>query len=62
MLRGEPTITLDTNWFYRMAGKWVIWFCEKPLMAFANFVDEKVMDQAHFLIWFGRIPAIAWFW
>jgi hypothetical protein len=21
MLRGEPTITLDTDWFYRMAGK-----------------------------------------
>jgi multicomponent Na+:H+ antiporter subunit D len=58
-LYGERTITLDTDWFYRMAGKWVIWLCEKPLMAFANFVDEKVMDMVHFLIWFSRNPAIA---
>jgi multicomponent Na+:H+ antiporter subunit D len=58
-LHGEPTITLDTDWFYRMAGKWVIWFCEKPLMGFANFVDEKVMNLAHFLIWFSRNPALA---
>ena len=58
-LYGERTITLDTDWFYRMAGKWVIWFCEKPLMAFANFVDEKVMALVHFLIWFSRNPAIA---
>jgi multicomponent Na+:H+ antiporter subunit D len=58
-LYGERTITLDTDWFYRMAGKWVIWFCKKPLMAFANFVDAKVMDVVHFLIWFSRNPAIA---
>jgi multicomponent Na+:H+ antiporter subunit D len=58
-LRGEPTITLDTDWFYRMAGKWAIWFCEKPLMAFANFVDEKVMNLVHFLIWFSQNPALA---
>jgi multicomponent Na+:H+ antiporter subunit D len=58
-LYGEPTITLDTDWFYRMAGKWVIWFCEKPLMAFANFIDEKVMDLVHFLIWFSQNPTLA---
>ncbi|NWF91559.1 MAG: Na(+)/H(+) antiporter subunit D [Syntrophaceae bacterium] len=58
-LYGERTITLDTDWFYRFAGKWVIWFCEKPLMAFADFVDEKVMDLVHFLVWFSRNPAAA---
>jgi len=58
-LYGEPTITLDTDWFYRMAGKQVIWFCKKPLMAFANFVDGKVMDLVHFLIWFSRNPIVA---
>jgi multicomponent Na+:H+ antiporter subunit D len=58
-LFGEPTITLDTDWFYRMGGKWVIWFCKKPLMVFAYFVDEKIMDLVHFLIWFSRNPAIA---
>jgi multicomponent Na+:H+ antiporter subunit D len=58
-LHGEPTITLDTDWFYRMAGKRVIWFCEKPLMAFAQFVDGKVMSAVDFFVWFSRNPAIA---
>jgi multicomponent Na+:H+ antiporter subunit D len=57
-LYGEPTITLDTDWFYRLVGKWVIWFCKKPLMAFATFVDEKMMNLVHFLIWFSRNPAL----
>jgi multicomponent Na+:H+ antiporter subunit D len=58
-LHGEPTITLDTDWFYRMAGRKVIWFCEKPLMAFAQFVDGKVMSVAGFFVWFSRNPALA---
>ena len=58
-LRGERTITLDTDWFYRMAGKWGIWFCEKPLMTFAQFVDGKVMSVAGFFVWFSRNPALA---
>ncbi len=48
MLHGTPTITLDTDWFYRIPGKRVIWFCEKPLMAFANYVDRNVMRMAGF--------------
>ena len=59
MLYGEPTITLDTDWFYRMAGRKVIWFCEKPLMTFAQFVDGKVMSVAGFFVWFSRNPGLA---
>jgi len=59
MLQGEPTVTLDTDWFYRMAGKKVIWFCEKPLMAFATYVDAKVMAIVNFVVWVSRNPAIA---
>ncbi len=58
-LHGEPTVTLDTDWFYRMAGKRFIWFCEKPLMAFAKYVDGKVMEIVRFLIWVSRNPALA---
>lgn len=58
-LRGEPTITLDTDWFYRKAGERVIWFCEKPLTAFATQVDAAVMRMVHFLIWVSRNPAVA---
>ena len=59
MLYGEPTITIDTDWFYRMAGRKVIWFCENPLMTFAEFVDGKVMSVVGFLVWFSRNPALA---
>jgi len=58
-LRGEPTITLDTDWFYRKAGERVIWFCQKPLTAFATQIDSAVMRMVHFLIWVSRNPAVA---
>jgi len=50
MLHGTPTITLDTDWFYRIPGKRVIWFCEKPLMAFASFIDRNMLRMAGFFI------------
>ncbi|MFZ2072002.1 MAG: Na(+)/H(+) antiporter subunit D [Halobacteriota archaeon] len=50
MLHGTPTITLDTDWFYRIPGKRVIWFCEKPLMTFASFIDRNVMKMAGFFV------------
>lgn len=58
-LHGEATITLDTDWFYRIPGRWVIWFCEGPLMAFAKWVDQKVMALVHFLVWFSLNPVQA---
>jgi multicomponent Na+:H+ antiporter subunit D len=59
MLYGEPTITLDTDWFYRLGGKGVIWFCEKPLMTFANLIDRSMMSVADFFVWFSRNPLVA---
>ena len=59
LVQGYPTYTLDTDWPFRMAGRKVIWFCEKPLMTFAQFVDGKVMGVADFLVWFSRNPALA---
>jgi len=59
MLHGEPTITLDTDWFYRIAGNGVIWFCEKPLMRFANLIDRNVMNMASFFVWFSKNPVVA---
>lgn len=58
-LYGEPTITLDMDWFYRIMGQKVLWFCEKPLMDFAAYVDRKVMDMVRFLVWMSRNPALA---
>jgi len=59
LVTGHPTYTLDTDWPVRMAGRKLVWFCEKPLMAFANFVDGKVMGVVHFLTWFSQNPAVA---
>ena len=59
LVRGYPTYTLDTDWFVRIAGKRMIWFCEKPVMAFANFIDRNVMNMAGFLVWFSRNPVAA---
>jgi hypothetical protein len=59
MLHGEPTISLDLDWFYRMAGRKVMWFCQEPLMTFARFVDRKVMDFVHSVVWVSRNPAAA---
>lgn len=58
MLFGKPTITIDTDWFYRMAGHRFIWFCEKPLIAFSTYVDKKVMEIVHFLTWMSRNPVL----
>jgi hypothetical protein len=55
----EAKIALDLDWFYRISGKWVIWFCEKPLMAFANFIDRNVLKLAAFFVWVSRNPAYA---
>ena len=59
LVLGHPTYTLDTDWFVRIPGQKVIWFCEKPLMAFASFVDASVMAIVDFVIWVSRNPAVA---
>ena len=58
-LHGTPTITLDTDWFYRIAGKKFIWFCEKPLLDFADSIDKVLKDLADSFIWFSRNPTAA---
>jgi multicomponent Na+:H+ antiporter subunit D len=59
LVAGHPTYTLDTDWPIRMAGRKVMWFCQEPLMAFARFVDRKVMDLVHSVVWVSRNPAAA---
>ncbi len=59
MLHATPTITLDTDWFYRIAGKKFIWFCEKPLLDFADSIDKVLKDIANSFVWFSRNPTAA---
>ncbi len=58
-LYGESTITLDTDWFYRIFLKWFIWFCEKPLMSLATHIDNKVMRIVNFFVWMSKNPLLA---
>jgi len=36
----EPTISLDTDWFYRMGGRVFLWFARKPVQIADTFVGE----------------------
>ncbi len=58
-LHGERTITLDTDWFYRIAGKRFIWFCEKPLLNFADSIDKTLLGIADSFVWFSKNPTVA---
>ena len=59
MLHGTPTISLDTDWFYRKAGKRFLWFCEKPLLDFADALDRVLKDLANSFVWFSKNPTAA---
>ncbi|MBT9150460.1 MAG: hypothetical protein DDT40_00632 [candidate division WS2 bacterium] len=38
-IAGQPTISLDTDWFYRKAGPAFMWFCRNPASVFASWKD-----------------------
>jgi multicomponent Na+:H+ antiporter subunit D len=42
----QRCVNLDADWFYRKAGKRFMWFCQKPLVVFGNFIDRKVLGIA----------------
>jgi hypothetical protein len=37
----------------------MIWFCEKPLMKLADFIERNVMRTANFFVWLRRNPLVA---
>ena len=59
-LTPEPTISLDLDWFYRMAGRLFYWFARKPVQSVDNTVGEAwnrqgivpLMRTARFWSWF----------
>lgn len=55
-LGGEPTITLDTDWFYRKFAKLFLWFCKNPMMKFASTIDGITIKAANTFLWFCRNP------
>jgi multicomponent Na+:H+ antiporter subunit D len=39
----QRCVNLDSDWFYRKAGKKFVWFCKKPVIAIMNFFDRNVL-------------------
>ncbi len=63
-LGGEPTLSLDTDWFYRMFGKGVLWFCNEPLnqirSGIQSSVNKAVTQVNHYSGNPYRIPKLIW--
>lgn len=58
-LGGEPTISVDTDWFYRKGSKVFMWFVEKPLSTAAQVPVNIFQRVADYLIWLGKNPTRA---
>jgi multicomponent Na+:H+ antiporter subunit D len=55
-IAGQPTISLDTDWFYRKAGIAFLWFCRSPASVFAGWIDLAYARLARGFLWFCRNP------
>ncbi|MDD3292344.1 MAG: Na(+)/H(+) antiporter subunit D [Methanocellales archaeon] len=56
LLKRTRTITLDTDWFYRKAGRGFMWFCNHPAAKFNMWIDQAFLKAAIGFIWFCRNP------
>lgn len=59
LIMPHERITYDIDYLYRKVGRGFIWFCEKPLMAFANAIDRGTLRIADSFVWFSRNPTAA---
>jgi hypothetical protein len=55
-LKVERAISLDTDWFYRMFGKGVAWFCHYPANAFRSGVQREVRRGVDWIMHWSRNP------
>jgi len=44
-LGGEPTVSLDTDWPYRMFGRVTLWFCNRPLNAIRSMGQDLLSKK-----------------
>ena len=59
LLKRTQTISLDTDWLFRVLGMRFILFCERPLITFAEIIDGAFSKIADFFAWFANNPAVA---
>ena len=58
-LGGEPTISVDTDWFYRMPGRVFVWFCNNPLSSFRLKVQNIFSAELDSIISLSKNPYTA---
>lgn len=58
-LAGEPTISLDTDWFYRKGGVLFVWILNNPLARGTQWTIDATLAVKDFLVWFSRNPVEA---
>ncbi len=59
-LAGTPTISLDTDWFYRKGARVFLWFINNPLANFGKMTERVFFDYIPTsLAWFSRNPVAA---
>jgi multicomponent Na+:H+ antiporter subunit D len=51
-LGGEPTVSVDTDWFYRKPGLFILWLCSHPLQ---NFRLRLQNSLTHMVSYFARL-------
>ncbi len=59
LIRGTPTLTLDSDWLGRVPGNALISFCREPLLEYGSYLDKKMLKVADVVISFVRSPIIA---
>jgi multicomponent Na+:H+ antiporter subunit D len=52
-LGGEPTVSVDTDWFYRKPGVFVLWLCSHPLQ------DIRLRLQRGFTVMVANIASLS---
>ena len=59
LIRGTPTITLDSDWLGRVPGNALVSFCREPLMAFGAILEKSVSSAARSVVTAVRNPKLA---
>ena len=56
-LDGEPYITLDTDWFYRIGVSYFMWFINNPMVKFSSWINKFIFDiLPSYIIWISKNP------
>jgi multicomponent Na+:H+ antiporter subunit D len=60
-VKKTATITLDTDWFYRKAGRAFMWFLNNTVSKCSELIFAPFLSLKDFLVWFSRNPKRAIF-